>query len=82
VGQFPVFLSVRVDTKKRGGLESSTALENLIGKMYYGSELLVAKGRTRMVGIKPILGLPTEPWALTMRKVDSEVVPQQSFFAQ
>lgn len=80
--QFPVFLSERIVTKKRGGLGSSIALENLNRKYAYGMELLVVKGSTRIVGIKPILGLPTEPCALTMRKVDSEVVPQQSFFGQ
>jgi hypothetical protein len=29
-----------------------------------------------------MFGLPTEPWALANRMVDSEVVPQQSFFGQ
>jgi hypothetical protein len=35
-----------------------------------------------MDGTKPIWVLPLEPWVLTMFRVFSEVVPQQSFFGQ
>jgi hypothetical protein len=35
-----------------------------------------------MVGIKPIWGLPVGPWAVAIFIVESEVVPQQSFFGQ
>jgi len=35
-----------------------------------------------IVGIRPMCGLPTGPCALARLRVDSEVVPQQSFFGQ
>jgi hypothetical protein len=35
-----------------------------------------------IVGMRPMCGLPTGPWALASWRVDSEVVPQQSFFGQ
>ena len=35
-----------------------------------------------IVGIRPMCGLPTGPCALARTRVDSEVVPQLSFFGQ
>ena len=35
-----------------------------------------------MVGMSPMLGLPLDPWALAIRMVYSEVVPQQSLVGQ
>ncbi len=81
-GDFQSFYLSVLSQKKRGGLGSSAALGNSSEKATQGVVLFVASGSTRMVGIRPILGLPTEPWALAMRRVDSEVVPQQSFFGQ
>jgi hypothetical protein len=81
--RIPVFLSVDMatQTKKRGEFDAPPRFK-MIGQFTQGVTFFVARGSSRMVGIKPILGLPTDPCALDIRMVDSEVVPQQSFFGQ
>ena len=74
--------SGRCGNKKARGVQDSTALLKVAGKSAQGMITLGPGGSTLIVGIRPMFGLPTEPCALAIRMVDSEVVPQQSFFGQ
>lgn len=68
----------RIDAKKRGECKTPPRLK-LESRTVYAS----AQGAIGfIVGIRPMFGLPTLPWADAMRRVDSEVVPQQSFLGQ
>jgi hypothetical protein len=68
--------------QKARGVQDSSALWKSNQLPDQGLTATGPSGSGFMVGIRPRFGLPTEPWTLAIRMVDSEVVPQQSFFGQ
>jgi hypothetical protein len=73
-GYFQPFLC-EAETKKRGTDRPNRASGKLGCQAGYSASF-------RMVGTKPMFGLPVGPWAVAIFMKDSEVLPQQSFFGQ
>lgn len=74
-GIFQCFCVEIGDKKARGAWQGTAAREILGIRPGYGAIFFI-------VGINPMCGLPTGPWALLMLIVAWDVLPQQSFFGQ